>query len=93
MMRLLIILRVLNDLSGNDASFNNLRVLNDLSGNDASFNEIVIKNTLKTNTLKTNTIQNDSDDHITISNTNSNRDIVFNTKSGATPNRSNEISS
>ena len=78
-------LRVLNDLSGNDASFNNLRVLNDLSGNDASFNEIVIKNTLKTNTLKTNTIQNDSDDHITISNTNSNRDIVFNTKSGATP--------
>ena len=72
-------LRILQDLSGNDASFNNLRILQDLSGNDASFNEIVIKNT-----LKTNTIQNDTDDHITISNTTSNKDIVFNTKSGTT---------
>ena len=67
----------ITDLCGNDATFNNLRVLNDLSGNDASFNEIVIKNT-----LKTNTIQDDTDDHITISNTKSNKDIIFKTTSG-----------
>ena len=36
-----------DDISGNDASFNNINLLGDICGNDASFNNIEILNSLK----------------------------------------------